>query len=79
MQNKINYRIQSMSKDHWVSQFLLQTFAVNGQVKALDQSTGTSFSASTKNICAEHGFTTFQQDQIPPGMDGSFLEKELSR
>jgi hypothetical protein len=68
-----------MSKDHWVSQFLLQSFAINGQVKAFNKSTGASFSASTKNICAEHDFTTFQQDQIPPGMDGSFLEKELSR
>lgn len=40
---------------------------------------GIRFTASTKKICAEHAFMTFQQDQVPPGIDRLFLEKELSR
>ena len=68
-----------MSNDHWVPQCLQKSFATNGQVKVYNKSKGTCFTASTKKICAEHAFTTFQQDQVPPGIDRLFLEKELSR
>jgi len=68
-----------MSNDHWVSQCLLKSFATKGQVKVYNKSKSICFNASTKKICTEHGFTTFQQDQVPPGVDGLFLEKELNR
>lgn len=67
-----------MSKDHWVSQFLLKSFAIDGQVQVFNKENTNIFSVSPNNICGEHGFTTFRHDQVPPGMDGSFLEKELS-
>lgn len=68
-----------VSKDHWVSKLILKSFAVNGNVRVHDKKSKNIFSASPNNICAEKGFTTFKSDQVPPGMDGSFLEKELSR
>ncbi|CCB90880.1 unknown protein [Waddlia chondrophila 2032/99] len=68
-----------MSKDHWVSKLILKSFAVNGNVRVYDKESKNIFSASPNNICAEKGFTTFKSDQVPPGMDGRFLETELSR
>lgn len=68
-----------MSNDHWVPQCLQKSFATNGQVKVYNKAKGICFTASTKKICAEHAFMTFKEDQVPPGIDRLFLERELSR
>ena len=69
-----------MSKDHWVSRFLLRSFAASDSeiVQVYNKKSKTHFGCSVNNLCAEQGFTTFSPDQIPPGMDGRILEKELS-
>ncbi len=53
-----------MSKDHWVSQFLLRSFAVKGKVQAFDKENKNIFSASPIKICGEHAFTTFRVDDV---------------
>ena len=67
------------SNDHWVSQFLLRAFLEDGLLWVYDKATQRRIRRPTKAVCCEQGFTTFSPDEIPPGMDGKFLETELSK
>ncbi|MCB1075386.1 MAG: DUF4238 domain-containing protein, partial [Simkania sp.] len=66
------------SNDHWVSQFLLNPFVREGKLWIYDKASKRRIRRPTKSICCEKGFTTFSSDEIPAGIDGKFLEKELS-
>lgn len=67
------------SKNHWVSQFLLRSFVTDGKLWVYDKTTRRCTRRPTGAVCCEEGFTTFSPDEVPPGIDGKFLEKELSK
>jgi hypothetical protein len=67
-----------MQDDHFVSEFLLKPFTVNGYLHVFNKKIRTQLKPKTPGqICYLRGFTTFAKDSVPPGWDENFLEKEL--
>jgi hypothetical protein len=65
--------------DHFVSKFILKSFAVNGRIRVFNKTTKKIESKYPSEICYQRGFTTFAKNDVPSGWDENFLEKELSK
>ncbi len=67
-----------MQDDHFVSEFLLKPFTVNGYLQVYNKKIKKRIKPKTPGqVCYLRGFTTFAKDSVPPGWDEHFLEKEL--
>ena len=75
--NKIAHSF--MQDNHYVSEFLLKSFTVNGSLQVFSKKTKRIKAKTPGQVCYERGFTTFEKSDVPPGEDENFIEKEFSK